>query len=124
MSVSRRKFLESCALGAAAVSAAGMPLSLRAALRGVNSYAAPEMSPGGGEGGTPDPVFRPLTDVALETARSLGASYADIRIARYRDQTAFLRTQAEPGGTKIQHMPSVSDSESFGFGVRVLVNGT
>ena len=123
MSISRRKFLESCAKGAAAVSVAGMPSALGAALRGVNGDTALGRPPGGGEGGTPDPVFRPLTEVALETARSLGASYADIRIARYRDQSAFLRTQAEPGGTKIQHVPRVSDSGSFGFGVRVLVNG-
>jgi TldD protein len=123
MSISRRQFLESCVVGAAAAGAAGMPSALEAALRGGRSGVAPGAT-GGGEGGTPDPVFRPLTDAALETARSLGASYADIRIARYRDQTAFLRTQAEPGGTKIQHVPQVSDRESFGFGVRVLVKGT
>ena len=122
MAITRRKFLESC--GVAVVGAAGMPSALGAAVRGGNGGAALAGPRGGGEGGTPDPVFRPLTDAALETARSLGASYADIRIARYRDQSAFLRTQAEPGGSKIQHVPQVSDRESFGFGVRALVNGT
>ena len=124
MAISRRKFLESCAVGAAAVGAVGMPEALGVGLRGGEGGVAARGSASGGEGGTPDPVFRPLTDAALETARLLGASYADIRIARYRDQSVFLRTQAEPGGTKIQHVPNVSDSESFGFGVRVLVNGT
>jgi TldD protein len=72
----------------------------------------------------PDSAYRPLAEVALETARSLGASYADIRIARYYNQEAFIRTQAAPGGTNLQHVPRVVDWESFGFGVRVLVNRT
>lgn len=111
MPVTRRSFLKCCALGAAAVSAA----------RTATQQGGP---PGAGASGGPDPVFRPLTEVALETARSLGASYGDIRIARYREQAAYLRTQAEFGSTKIQHVPQVSDTESFGFGIRVLVNGT
>jgi TldD protein len=47
-----------------------------------------------------------------------------MRVVRFRDQMAWLRTQAEFGTTKIQHVPYASDSESFGFGVRVLVDGT
>ena len=123
MSISRRQFLEACGVGAAAVGAAGMPSALTATLRGGKAGAAARGLAGADEGGAPDPVFRPLTDAALETARTLGASYADIRVARYRDQSAYLRTQAEPGGTKIQHVPYVSDSENFGFGVRVLASG-
>ena len=110
MPSSRRDFLRSCALGAAALGM-GTPL-LDATGQG------PVVKHG------PDPVFRPLTGVALDTARSLGAGYADIRIARYRDQNVSLRTQAESGTSSLQHVPSVNDDERFGFGVRVLVNGT
>lgn len=100
-------------MGAAAIGAAGMPSAVGTALRCGKGGAAPGGPAGVGEGGTPDASFRPLTDAALETVRSLGASYGDIRIARYRDQSAFLRTQAEPGGSKIQHVPEVSDRESY-----------
>lgn len=110
MSASRRDFLRSCALGAAALGI-GKP---RLGIGG----------PASSENSGPDTVFRPLTDAALETARALGASYADIRVARYRDQSVSLRTQAESGATAIQHVPEVSDDERFGFGVRVLWKGT
>lgn len=56
-----------------------------------------------------------LAGVALEKAKSLGASYADIRINRYRTQAIATRDRI---------VQNVSDNESFGFGVRVLVNGT
>lgn len=56
-----------------------------------------------------------LADVALNTARSLGASYADIRIGRYLNQ--FLTTREN----KVQN---IVNTESFGTGVRVIANGT
>jgi TldD protein len=56
-----------------------------------------------------------LADVALNTARSNGASYADIRIGRYLNQYLFTRED------KVQN---IVNSESFGVGIRVLVNGT
>jgi len=118
MSVTRRRFLESCALGAVYCRLPMVDCRLTADGRRIGSL------PIGNPMERPDTVYRPLTAVALETARSLGSSYADIRIARYRDQSAYLRTQDEFGTTKIQHVPYVSDSESFGFGIRVLVNGT
>lgn len=59
--------------------------------------------------------FPLLADVALDTAKSLGATYADIRIARYRTQSIFTRER---------RVTNVSNSESHGFGVRVIVNGT
>jgi len=58
--------------------------------------------------------MKELADVALETARSQGASYADIRINRYRQQSIFARED------RIQN---VNTGERFGFGVRVLVEG-
>ena len=56
-----------------------------------------------------------LADVALNTAKSNGASYADIRIGRYLNQ--FITTREN----KVQN---IVNSESFGAGVRVIVNGT
>jgi TldD protein len=106
---SRREFLKSCTLGAAV---------LGVSTPGSITGSASAQQPG------PDPVFRPLTDTALETARSSGATYCDIRVARYGDQHVLLRTQAEFGTSTIRHTPTVSDSERFGFGVRVLRNGT
>ena len=56
-----------------------------------------------------------LADVALNIARSLGASYADARIGRYLNQFVFTRED------KVQN---VVNTESFGVGVRVIANGT
>lgn len=55
-----------------------------------------------------------LADAALTRARALGASYADIRISRYRHESL---------ATREQQVQRVARSQSFGFGVRVLVNG-
>ena len=56
-----------------------------------------------------------LADVALNTARKLGVSYADIRINRYRNESI---------ATREQQVQNVSRSQNFGFGVRVLYRGT
>ncbi len=56
-----------------------------------------------------------LADVALNTAKSLGATYADVRIGRYLNQ--FLSTREK----KVQ---GIVNSESFGTGIRVIANGT
>jgi TldD protein len=56
-----------------------------------------------------------LADIALSTAKRLGASYADVRICRYNNEDV---------NTREDHVESVSNSKDFGFGVRVLVNGT
>jgi TldD protein len=56
-----------------------------------------------------------LADIALNTAKSSGATYADIRIGRYLNQ--FISTREN----KVQ---GIENSESFGTGVRVIVNGT
>lgn len=55
-----------------------------------------------------------LADVALATATTLGASYADIRINRYR---------VESIATRERQVQNVSRNQSFGFGVRVIVKG-
>ena len=56
-----------------------------------------------------------LADVALNTARNLGASYADARIGRYLNQYVFTRED------KVQN---VVNTESFGVGIRVIAEGT
>lgn len=56
-----------------------------------------------------------LADLALSKAKNLGASYADIRINRYRLE--YIRTREE-------QVQQVGRYQSFGFGVRVMVKGT
>ena len=117
MSITRRSFLKSCAQGAAAGALSGAIAGSGFSI--VNRPSSSDPPPEG-----PDTGYRPITDVALETARSAGATYADIRIARYHNQRVFIRTQVAFGSTNLEHVPGVYDSESFGFGVRVLVDGT
>ena len=55
-----------------------------------------------------------LADLAISQAKKLGATYADIRINRYRNEAIFTREQ---------RVQNVSRTQDFGFGVRVLVKG-
>jgi len=59
--------------------------------------------------------MRELAEIALNTAKKAGASYADIRITRNIDQTIQARDRIVTGGR---------DSETYGFGIRTIVNGT
>jgi TldD protein len=61
-----------------------------------------------------DPGLVSLADLALDTARDAGASYADIRIADYRRQSI---------ATREARVLSISDSEDRGFGIRVIAGG-
>jgi TldD protein len=54
-------------------------------------------------------------DRALESARALGATYADIRINRYRNN--FVATRED-------RVLQIVDGESYGFGVRVIADGS
>lgn len=56
-----------------------------------------------------------FADVALNTAKSLGASYTDVRIGRYLNQFVITREK------KVQN---IVNTESFGVGIRVIANGT
>lgn len=56
-----------------------------------------------------------LADAALNTARGAGATYADIRIGRYLNQ--FISTREN-------RVQNITNTESFGAGIRVIVNGT
>jgi len=66
------------------------------------------------EAPTADPFAIELADEALNVARSAGASYADVRMGRYRRQAV---------ATRERNVTAVSDSESYGMGIRTLVDG-
>ncbi len=55
-----------------------------------------------------------LADVALNAAKSKGASYADVRIGRYRNQ--FIITREDK-------VLNTVDTESYGIGIRVIADG-
>jgi TldD protein len=57
---------------------------------------------------------RELAMRALDAARGAGASYADVRVSRNRNQAISTRERQITG---------FEDGETFGFGVRVLANG-
>jgi TldD protein len=59
----------------------------------------------------------------MERAKAAGASYADIRINRYRSQSVRLRVQDDRSTGKPVEVPTVSDDGSFGFGLRLLSDG-
>ena len=71
----------------------------------------------------PAAALEKLGDVALREAKKLKASYCDIRITRYRDQNIGVRLSPERGTGKTLEVPGIADTESFGFGVRVIVDG-
>ncbi|HUH06646.1 MAG TPA: DNA gyrase modulator, partial [Egibacteraceae bacterium] len=52
---------------------------------------------------------------ALDSARAAGAAYADVRVQRNRQQLVSTRERQIAG---------LADSDSFGFGVRVIANGS
>ncbi len=110
MTPSRREFLKGCASGAAA-------------------WAAIELVPGeflisrSEAAMLPPEKLKELAAFALERAKKEGATYADVRINRYRSQVVTLRSQTDLATGKLNHVPAVSDSETFGFGIRVLSAG-
>lgn len=59
--------------------------------------------------------MRELAKNALDNAKTRGAAYADVRIARYLREAIAAREQ---------RVTNISSNESFGAGVRVLVDGT
>jgi TldD protein len=56
-----------------------------------------------------------MADIALNAARSKGATYADVRIGRYLNQVI---------STREAQVQNIGNSESYGLGVRVLANGS
>src|SRR6476619_6584051 len=62
-----------------------------------------------------DPTTKELLTEALNAASMGGASFADARIGRYRNNYVFTREQ---------QIVDVVDTDTMGVGVRVLLNGT
>lgn len=62
-----------------------------------------------------DPALKKqMADIALNAARSKGASYTDVRIGRYLNQ--FVVTRED----KVEN---IVNTESYGMGIRVIANG-
>ncbi|MBG6235879.1 TldD protein [Pedobacter sp. CAN_A7] len=63
-----------------------------------------------------DPVVkRVMADVALNAAKSKGATYTDVRIGRYLNQYVVTRED------KVENLVN---TESYGIGIRVIANGS
>jgi len=108
MAPTRRDFLTSAASAAALVG-----ISSRAsATSTVDALAA--LAPSDAAIAAAEPNVRELATLALDAAKSAGADYADVRFVRNRSQNLSTREQRVSG---------ISDSETYGFGVRTLVNG-
>ena len=61
-----------------------------------------------------DTTYLNVIAATLDAAKKAGASYADLRIHRRRDEGVRVRDD---------HVDAINDAERFGLGVRVLVNG-
>lgn len=101
MTTSRRDFLRT-----SAVAAAGVAIGARTALGAPGALLPPPGS---------DPFIDSLALEGLNAAKAAGASYADVRVGRYRRQ--FI-------GTRERQVTGVADSESYGIGIRALVGGS
>ncbi len=103
MAHSRREFLKTSATVAATTAVGARILS------GGDIFAATRPTPTIG-----DPATRELMQVALDVAKSSGASYADVRVSARRQQNVNTRDKIVQG---------VSDNDTYGIGVRTLVDG-
>jgi TldD protein len=99
----RRDFLQLSGLGFGASMLSSIPL--------IGKETSPEALL---NGGLDVAIKKRLADAALNTAKSGGASYADVRIGRYLNQ--FVVTRED----KVQN---IVNTESYGVGVRVLADG-
>jgi TldD protein len=67
------------------------------------------------QGGMDVATKKQLADIALNAAKSGGASYADVRIGRYLNQFVITREK---------RVQAIANTESFGVGIRVIANGS
>jgi TldD protein len=106
MKKTRRDFLKQTGMAAAAI-AASNTFSPTKAFGGLAKARPIEMPQ--------DDVVRRLMMTAINTAKSAGASYSDVRIGRYRNSIVFTREQ---------QIVQTADVDNIGAGVRALVDGT
>jgi TldD protein len=85
-----------------------------ALLSGIPALGSP-VSPGKPLETVDTALKKQLADIALNAARSKGASYADVRIGRYRNQ--FIITREDK-------VLNTVDTESYGIGIRVIAGGS
>ena len=105
----RRDFVKSSALAAGAIALAKPSAS--GAPHGVLTARAGPMP----ESPAVDPATRDLLLEALDATTSAGAQYADARVGLYLNQRV---------GTREDKVTDVSETSSFGIGVRALVSGS
>ena len=101
MAVTRREFLKQ---SSAALATAGVVTSRGSLIVPSATLPLPQA----------DADTREMAMLALDSARSAGASYADVRISH---------AQVQSVATREDRVTNMSDSETMGFGVRVLVGG-
>jgi TldD protein len=107
----RREFLKKTGIAAGAIAASG---ALRTAEAAASTLTTPAALPAAAPAPM-DPATKELLMEALNATKLAGATYADARIARYRDNQIFTREQ---------QIINVVDQDSMGCGVRALVDGT
>jgi TldD protein len=100
--VKRRDFIYLTGLGATAAMLPGIPVTGRSitpeqALQTIDTSSK-----------------KKIADVALNAARSKGATYTDVRIGRYLNQYVITRED------KVEN---IVNTESYGMGIRVIANG-
>jgi TldD protein len=105
----RREFLKKAGGAAAAALAVSVIPSSASALieRATNGIVAPPPAM--------DAAVRDLLLEAINSAKLAGATYADARISRFQQNFVFTREQ---------QIQNTVDTETFGCGVRALVDGT
>jgi TldD protein len=99
----RRDFIQLAGMGAAATMLPGIPLMGRPI---TPEEALQRVDPA---------LKKQMSDVALNAARSKGATYTDVRIGRYLNQ--FVVTRED----KVEN---IVNTESYGMGIRVIANGS
>ncbi len=106
MKKTRRDFIKQTGMAAAAIAATGALTPARS-FGGLLRSNEVEMPP--------DDTVRALMMTAINTAKSAGASYSDVRIGRYHNSIVFTREQ---------QIVNTADIDTIGAGVRALVDGT
>jgi TldD protein len=106
MKKTRRDFIKQTGMAAAAIAATGALTPARSfgGLLRSNEVEMPT-----------DDTVRALMMTAINTAKSAGASYSDVRIGRYHNSIVFTREQ---------QIVNTADIDTIGAGVRALVDGT
>lgn len=100
----RRKFIQMTGMGLGAFAATSIPIIGQATTAELMAENTVDIA-----------TKKKFADIALNAARSKGATYTDVRIGRYLQQYLFTRE------TRVQN---IVNAESYGVGIRVIANGT